>query len=92
MSLRARLVVEGRVQGVGYRYFAARVARELGVSGWVRNLADGRVEAEVAGEPAAVHAFVERLREGPPHGRVDRIGVQELAGPDGEGEGFEIRT
>jgi acylphosphatase len=84
--------VEGRVQGVGYRYFAARVARELGVSGWVRNLANGRVEAQVAGEAAAVQAFVERLREGPPHGRVDRIEVRELEGLEGEGEGFEIRA
>ncbi len=89
MTARARVVVEGRVQGVGYRYFTVRVARELGVRGWVRNLADGRVEAHAAGDSAAVEAFVRRLREGPPHGRVDRIEVLEAEGP--EGNGFEIR-
>ena len=89
MTARARVLVEGRVQGVGYRYFAARAARELGLRGWVRNLADGRVEAHAAGEAAAVRAFVERLREGPPHGQVHRIEVLEAEGP--EGEGFEIR-
>jgi acylphosphatase len=91
MSLRTRLLVEGRVQGVGYRYFAARAARELGVRGWVRNLVDGRVEAEAAGNPAAVRAFVERLREGPPHGRVDRVDVREVDEEEGIDEGFEIR-
>jgi acylphosphatase len=89
LTARARVLVEGRVQGVGYRYFAARAARELGVRGWVRNLADGRVEAYAAGRSAAVEAFVARLREGPPQGHVDRIEVLEAEGP--EGEGFEIR-
>ena len=91
MIMRTRLFIEGRVQGVGYRYFAARAARELGVRGWVRNLADGRVEADAAGNPAAVQAFVERLREGPPGGRVDRVDVREVDEEEGGREGFEIR-
>lgn len=91
MTRRVRLLVEGMVQGVGYRYFAARAARELGIRGWVRNLPDGRVEAVAAGSPGAVEAFLCRLREGPPHGRVERVEVLEAEGRP-ETDGFEIRV
>lgn len=91
MRSRLRLIVSGRVQGVGYRFFAARAARELGIRGWVRNLPDGRVEAEVAGDAASVHAFVDRLRQGPPAGRVQDVETMELQG-GGEHAGFEIRA
>jgi acylphosphatase len=91
MARGLRLIVEGRVQGVGYRFFASRAARELGVRGWVRNLPDGRVEAEaVADDPGTLERFVDRLRQGPPAGRVDRVDVKELEAV-GADRGFEIR-
>ena len=62
--------VNGRVQGVGFRWFVRRVAEELGVVGWVRNVPDGRVETEAAGTPEQLAAFEERLRQGPPGARV----------------------
>ena len=60
-----RVVVSGRVQGVGYRAFVARRAQELGLGGWVRNRPDGSVEAEAAGPEDALRAFVTALRAGP---------------------------
>ena len=63
---RRRVVVRGRVQGVGFRLFAVRVAREMGLSGFVRNLPDGlSVEAVAQGESERVRQFVGALREGP---------------------------
>src|SRR5205085_7261348 len=68
-----RFWVSGRVQGVGFRWYVRRAAQELGLAGRVRNLPDGRVEAEAAGEPEALNAFRARLREGPPGARVTRL-------------------
>ncbi len=70
-----RVLVSGRVQGVGFRAFVARRARELGVSGFVRNLDDGRVEAVCAGEAAQVQALTEACRAGPPHARVAHLDI-----------------
>ena len=84
-----RLRLKGRVQGVGFRWFARQAARELGVAGRVRNLPDGSVEALAAGDPATLASFRERLRQGPPGARVQEIEEQELATvPDWDG--FEI--
>lgn len=64
---RRRILVRGRVQGVGFRYFAFDVALDLGLSGYVRNLPDGRtVEAVVQGTVENVERFTEALRKGPP--------------------------
>lgn len=68
-----RIVLSGRVQGVGYRDWMTRVARRLGVDGWVRNRYDGTVEALVAGEAAAVEELLRCCRAGPPGARVDAI-------------------
>jgi acylphosphatase len=81
--------VTGRVQGVSFRYYAEHEARRLGVTGWVRNEPDGSVAAHVEGEPQAVDAMVEWLRQGPPAARVDRVHVGE-AGPTGA-TSFEVR-
>ena len=87
-----RLLVRGIVQGVGYRMFAARVARRLALHGYVRNLADGRVEAVATGPAEIIERFVADLRIGPPGGRVDGIDASEIEFTDGGLHGFEIRT
>ena len=76
-----RFVIGGRVQGVGFRYFVVREARALGVAGWVRNLADGRVEAVAEGDAAILSAFEGRLWEGPPSARVFTVEVSDVEAP-----------
>ena len=66
-------MVEGFVQGVGYRDFARRAALRLGVSGWVRNRSDGTVEALIAGAPADVEAMLAEMRRGPRGAAVSRL-------------------
>jgi acylphosphatase len=73
-----RLRLSGRVQGVGFRWFVRAAAQELGIAGRVRNLPDGRVELEAAGEPEALEAFRRRLREGPPGSRVGTLEEEAL--------------
>ena len=73
---RACVLVDGHVQGVGYRAFAHAAALRCGVRGGVRNLPDGKVEAEAEGEREAIEAFVECLRAGPPRAKVKAIHVQ----------------
>ena len=68
-----RATVVGIVQGVGYRYWAARQARRLGITGWVRNLPGGEVEVLAQGAPAAVDAFAGALADGPSHARVTAV-------------------
>ena len=70
----SRFLVSGVVQGVGFRWFAARHARALGLTGWARNLPDGRVEIVAAGADADVLGRLEaRLRDGPAHARVEAV-------------------
>ncbi|MBV8407073.1 MAG: acylphosphatase [Alphaproteobacteria bacterium] len=78
MALQARLVVTGRVQGVGYRDWVMERAERLGLSGWVRNRIDGSVEAVIVGEDDAVGRMVEACRRGPPAARVDAVDVEPL--------------
>ena len=84
-----RYVVQGRVQGVGYRYFILRQADALGVSGFARNLADGAVEVLAEGTGAALADFEARLREGPAFAEV--ASVEREASPDRGSSGFHIR-
>ena len=65
--------VHGRVQGVGFRYFVARTALSLGLTGWTRNLMDGTVEVQARGPSPAVAALETAMRQGPGHARVDRL-------------------
>ncbi|HEX8839315.1 MAG TPA: acylphosphatase [Sphingomicrobium sp.] len=74
-----RVRVTGRVQGVFFRAWTRDEARSLQVSGWVRNSSDGSVEAHVEGDEPAVNELVDRLREGPPHARVDRVDLSDAA-------------
>jgi acylphosphatase len=75
MMGRVRIVANGRVQGVGYRQQALAEAQRLGVTGWVRNLPDGRVEALAEGERPAVEALLAWCRKGPRLARVDELKV-----------------
>jgi acylphosphatase len=84
-----RYLVRGRVQGVGYRYFALQVADELGVSGFARNLPDGSVEVVAEGEEKALADFEARLGVGPSFGRVDGVSRSPL--PVRGDLGFHIR-
>jgi len=84
-----RYLISGRVQGVGFRYFAERAARESGVTGWARNLADGSVEVHANGSPDRLSDFEARLRMGPPHADVRGFEAQDTA-PDSSRD-FRIR-
>jgi len=75
-AVRAHIWVSGGVQGVGYRAFTQRVAREKGLCGGVRNLDDGRVEVDVEGGRPAIESLIESLRMGPPMARVRDVQVQ----------------
>lgn len=91
-----RVVVRGRVQGVGFRWFARDAAEQHGVTGWVRNRADGTVEAELHGRANAVHAVLDLLRSGPPHARVDDVAATAIPSSSDADDprrsgGFEIR-
>lgn len=86
---RRHLLVLGRVQGVGFRWFARELAESLGLSGWARNREDGSVELEAEGMPDALDEFARRLRDGNPSARVDDV-VAVTVAPRGETR-FEIR-
>ena len=70
------IYVSGLVQGVGYRNFTQRKAQELGLSGWVRNLFDGRVEIMVIGKQPQIDQFIKHLKKGPILARVEDIQIQ----------------
>lgn len=76
--IRRHVVVSGLVQGVGYRYLARKHAQRLDVVGWVRNLADGRVEAELQGADASVAELLRRFEAGPPGSAVTGMTVEEV--------------
>ena len=77
--VRRRVVVSGRVQGVGFRAATRAKAEACGVAGWVRNRADGSVEAAFEGDAAAVAALVAFCRSGPRLARIERVDVREEA-------------
>jgi len=89
MLVGRRLIVSGRVQGVGFRYFTLDVARREGVTGTVRNLDDGRVETVVEGDRDAVERFERAFRRGPAGARVDDVFVN-LEPPSGRYQDFRI--
>ncbi|MDR1579985.1 MAG: acylphosphatase [Synergistaceae bacterium] len=89
-TMRRRVVVSGRVQGVGFRWNARSRAAELGLTGWVRNLPDRRVEIYFQGENGAVEEMEDWCRLGPQFSRVSGFSVTDEAPLEYE-EGFEIR-
>ena len=89
MASARKYIISGRVQGVGYRFFVERVANQLGLRGYVKNLWDGNVEAYAIGEEAQLEEFRRRLAEGPRMGHV--TAVQESVEPvDKNCRRFEI--
>ncbi len=87
---RVHVTVSGDVQGVGYRYTLQQVAQRADVVGWVRNLRDGRVEAELEGEDAAVASVLEWMSRGPAGAHVTGREVAEAAPAAGD-TGFAVR-
>jgi acylphosphatase len=83
-----RLVILGRVQGVGFRASMMDAAQDAGVDGWVRNCPDGTVEAWVQGEPAAVERVITWAERGPPLARVTRVDVSDVAPQSIAGFGY----
>jgi acylphosphatase len=90
MRVARRFVVSGRVQGVGFRYFALDAARRDGLHGFVMNNDDGTVEAVAEGEAESVERFERALRRGPSRSRVEHVTVEEMQ-PEMRTTGFEIR-
>jgi acylphosphatase len=91
MRVARRFVVSGRVQGVGFRYFTQDTALREGVTGWVRNLPDGRVEALLEGDADAVTRVERAVRKGPRGARVDRVYVDD-EDPSGLYTTFSVTT
>ena len=89
MAVRAHVFVSGRVQGVYFREDTRRLAQSLGAIGWVRNRADGRVEAIFEGDEAQVRQLVEWCHNGPPHARVQAVTL-EWEPATGEFAGFTV--
>jgi acylphosphatase len=81
--------VTGRVQGVGFRFYTQKTARELGIRGFVKNMRDGSVYVEAEGEPDRMEIFIEWVRKGPEWAHVQDISLQEK--PEDGFEGFDIR-
>ena len=90
MNSAADIIIEGRVQGVGYRNYAQRRAELAGLVGYVMNMKDGRVRARVEGPRAAIEEYVRALEKGPPLSSVDTVTVRWLPATN-RYAGFDIR-
>ncbi len=88
--MRFRIYISGVVQGVGFRAFTKRLADSYGLSGWVRNISDGRVEALVEGDEEVLCHFVKDLWKGSPASRVDKLEILKEASDEAL-SGFDIR-
>lgn len=89
MEARARVVIAGQVQGVFFRREIMDLARRLGITGWVRNLPDGRVEAVIEAEKSKLDELIQFCHVGPPAARVKNVQV-EWSDSKGEFRGFRI--
>lgn len=86
-----RIIVTGRVQGVGFRYFTVRCANDLGLCGWVRNLPDGSVETAIQGQGEKVEEMIGLLRQGPGAANVSGLETEEIESGSEELSGFTMR-
>lgn len=75
---RMHIIVHGRVQGVGFRFFTQQQAEENNIKGWVRNKPDGTVEAEAEGEPQKLDTFINKIKAGSPFSKVTDVHLQEI--------------
>jgi acylphosphatase len=89
MRVARRFLISGRVQGVGFRYFTQTAASRENIHGSVRNLPDGRVEANAEGDAEAMERFERALRHGPPGARVEQIEIEHTV-PGGRDTGFTV--
>lgn len=89
--MRTCWIVDGVVQGVGFRNFVQRRAAELGVRGWVRNLPDGRVEIAASGNEGQLVTLEQYLNAGPRHSHVESVEKVEISGEVDSLKSFEIR-
>ena len=89
-KMHAHVFIEGRVQGVSFRYYTQRQALALNLTGFVRNLWDGRVEAVFSGEATAIDKMLAWCKVGSPHAQVDKVDVEYLE-PIETFHGFNIR-
>lgn len=84
------IIVQGRVQGVGFRYFTRTQADKINVSGWVRNTPDGAVEIYAEGTRAHLKEFIDHIRSGPPGSAVGRVDIR-WSTPQNQHSTFDIR-
>ncbi|KAK9421652.1 putative Acylphosphatase-like domain-containing protein [Seiridium unicorne] len=90
MSQRVYFLVHGTVQGVNFRNFSQKKATDLGVTGWVRNTNNDKVEGEAQGPPDAIKKFLKHIDDGPTHARVVKLDKEERDVQGGESQ-FEVR-
>jgi acylphosphatase len=88
---RIQVVVHGRVQGVGFRYFVHRIAIRLGLKGFVMNLPDGKVRVEAQGSTTVLDQLIRELQRGPLLARIDSVTVHSMATVEAESD-FQIRS
>jgi acylphosphatase len=87
---RVHIVIRGIVQGVGFRYFTMHLARDYGITGWVRNREDGGVEVEAEGDELVVKSFVKDVSIGPRGAHISAVDVESLK-PGAAYKGFTVR-
>ena len=85
-----RIIVQGVVQGVGFRYFVFSQATQMGLTGWTKNLPDGSVEVLACGNPGLLEQFVKELKIGPRHAHVSSVDTEQVA-PEEQFGSFEIK-
>jgi acylphosphatase len=90
MEKTCHIIVKGRVQGVGFRYFTKGEADRLGIKGWVKNLDDGSVECVCTGDEKNINAFLESVKKGPRFAKVTEMTVEETDAGE-RFNAFEIR-
>ena len=89
--IRTHITIEGRVQGVGYRANTRRMANQLGLKGWVRNLRDGRVEIIAEGDEEMIDRLIQWCYRGPTSAYVSKVTI-EKGEPTGEFNGFKVKS